>query len=121
MMGTYALYLLICALECPAKKKGPKCNAERKFISWLPLKKEELSAQCTYMENKPIYEKRIKTEHMSVTMGPTMNIFYILYLYSRLDGMSKKTISRYCPFKVKFIHHKKVDPWMEFVILCDRH
>jgi hypothetical protein len=43
---------------------------------------------------------RHKSAYISVT---NMNLkkFLVLFIYTRWDGLSQKTISRYCPFKHK--------------------
>jgi hypothetical protein len=46
------------------------------FISWLSFKKK---CSPAHMENKLNY-KKIKTDHISVTMGPTFNNFLVLYI-----------------------------------------
>jgi hypothetical protein len=46
--------------------------------------------------------KSIKTEHTLVNTRTTLKFFHILFFNTRQVGLSQKTISRYCPFKVNY-------------------
>jgi hypothetical protein len=41
----------------------------------------------------------VKTSHISVNNNKNFKSFWILSIYTIWDGLSLKTISRYCPFK----------------------
>ncbi len=45
----------------------------------------------------------VKTSHISVTNNKNFKIFQIPSVYTIWDGLSLKTISRYCPFKYLFL------------------
>jgi hypothetical protein len=45
------------------------------------------------------YTKRCKSVNISEDNNMNYNFFYILTNYTIWDGLSQKTISRYCPFK----------------------
>ncbi len=46
-----------------------------------------------------IYAKRHKSVYIFVNNNTNVKIFWILSIYTIWDGLSQKTISRYCPFK----------------------
>jgi hypothetical protein len=43
--------------------------------------------------------KRHKSANISVNNNTNLKKIYVLSIYTRWDGLSQKTISRYCPFK----------------------
>jgi hypothetical protein len=45
-----------------------------------------------------LYAKRHKSVYISVNNNTNFKIFWILSIYTIWDGLSQKTISRYCPF-----------------------
>ncbi len=45
------------------------------------------------------YAKRHKSAYISDNNNTNLKFFYVLSIYTRWDGLSEKTISRYCPFK----------------------
>jgi hypothetical protein len=53
----------------------------------------------TYMENTLNGEIRTKSVYISVNNNTNFKNFWILFIYTEWDGLSQKTISRYCPFK----------------------
>jgi hypothetical protein len=48
------------------------------------------------------YAKRHKNVYISVNNNTNLKKIYILAIYNIWDGLSLKTISRYCPFKSNF-------------------
>ncbi len=45
----------------------------------------------------------VKTSNISVNNNTNFKIFWILSIYTIWDGLSLKTISRYCPFNVNIL------------------
>ncbi len=55
------------------------------------------------------YAKRHKSAYISVNNNTNWKKFYVLSIFTRWDGLSQKTISRYCPFKLVSRYR-----WMRF-------
>ena len=51
--------------------------------------------------------KRHKSAYISVNNNTNLKKFCVLSIYTRWDGLSQKTISRYCPFKLDMKPAKK--------------
>ncbi len=67
------------------------------FIFWLSLIEKLL-----YAHTETTLNGEISTESMYFSVNNNTNLkkFQILSIYTIWDGLSQKTISRYCPFKL---------------------
>jgi hypothetical protein len=65
------------------------------------------------------YAKRCKSVNISENNNTNKNFFEILTNYTIWDGLSQKTISRYCPFKRFTNTGSAVRIWDRFVKLLN--
>ena len=70
------------------------------LIFWKSFKKNLL---YVYTENTLNGKISPKSVYISVNNNKKFKIFLIRSIYTIWDGLSLKTISRYCPFKVRRI------------------